>query len=109
MKKTVLLLASALLFISCTDEDKDDLASKETSSVVARRNCASDDVLKFELANNPKLALKMQEIEEHAINFENFQGRLENGQIIIPVVVNVIYKLLQKIFQTHKFNLRLMS
>lgn len=92
MKKTLLFLATALAITACSDDEKDEVVTSEVSTSATRRNCASDDVLKYELANNPQLALKMQEIEAHAAEFKNFEGRLVNGQIVIPIVVNVLYK-----------------
>ena len=93
MKKTLLFLATAIMLTACSDDEKDDVAvTADVSTLAARRNCASDDVLKQELARNPQLALKIQEIEAHAEKFQNLEGRLVNGQIVIPVVVNVLYK-----------------
>ena len=92
MKKTLLFLATALLFTACSDDEKEDAVTAEITTLAARRNCASDDVLKQALANNPQLALKMQQIDEYADKFQNFQGRLVNGEIVIPIVVNVLYK-----------------
>lgn len=78
-----------MLLFSCTENDSTDLVS--ATNEVAHRGCASHDVLLNKLNEDPKLADRMNEIEsftELAIK----EGRLVNGRIEIPVVVNVLYK-----------------
>ena len=97
MKKTIFMLgiASAIL-VGCESDEKMNNSSKEdlTSEAVARRSCASDEVLKEQMANDPELAMKIAKIEAFTQTklSENFQSRLVNGVIEIPVVVNVLYK-----------------
>lgn len=55
------------------------------------RGCASHEVHEQQLRENPELAIKMAEIERFTQN-AIANGRLVNGKIEIPVVVNVLYK-----------------
>lgn len=97
MKKTIFMLGivSAIL-AGCESDDKVENISGENqiSNSAARRNCASDDVLKDQMAKDPQLAMKIAQIEDFTqskLN-DNFESRLVNGVIEIPVVVNVLYK-----------------
>ncbi|MEG2334395.1 zinc metalloprotease [Chryseobacterium sp.] len=97
MKKTILMLGLVGLFaVSCESDEKMDqqLGDSQIESSSFKRNCASDDVLKQQLADDPQLSKKMQQIESFtaAKMQENFNSRLVNGVIEIPVVVNVLYK-----------------
>lgn len=86
-------VACALSFSACTpeEEQREDISSAPFVSV---RACAAQDVLDQQLASDPHLHIKMQEIEEHTMRaIENGDLlRLVNGKIEIPVIVNVIYK-----------------
>ncbi|WP_339886904.1 zinc metalloprotease [uncultured Flavobacterium sp.] len=89
MKKLILSASLLMLLFSCAENDSTDLVS--ATNEVAHRGCASHDVLLNKLNEDPKLANRMNEIEsftELAIK----EGRLVNGKIEIPVVVNVLYK-----------------
>jgi hypothetical protein len=89
MKKLILSASLLMLLFSCTENNSTDLVS--ATNEVAHRGCASHDVLLNKLNEDPKLADRMNEIEsftELAIK----EGRLVNGRIEIPVVVNVLYK-----------------
>ncbi len=88
----------SLAIVGCTNEREVPLENQEdlisNVSNTGKRNCAADDVLKEQIKENPSLAAKMMEIEnftQQKIN-ENFTGRLVNGVIEIPVVVNVLYR-----------------
>ena len=89
--KKILLSASLLsMLFSCQNEES-TITPTEQSSTPSHRMCATQDVLERQLRENPELAIKMNRIEtftENAIA----QGRLVNGKIEIPVVVNVLYK-----------------
>lgn len=90
MKKLLLSAAMLLFLVSC---DKDETTTNDTASGsrLTERGCASHQVLEEQLRNDPKLAIKMNEIEsftQRAI----LQNRLVNGKIEIPVVVNVLYR-----------------
>ncbi len=78
-----------MLLFSCAENEtvEADLASNE----MAHRGCASHDVLLNKLSEDPKLAAKMNEIESFTQDVLR-EGRLVNGKIEIPVVVNVLYK-----------------
>lgn len=88
------LVAGAMLAGSCTERN---VAEDEPApDVVNYRACAAHDVLEAQLAADPKLRDRIENIETHtraAIE----SGRLnELGQIVIPVVVNVIYRTSQE-------------
>ena len=88
MKKILLSAALLMSLISCNKEENS--ATQETASL-SHRGCASHEVLQEQMKQNPELAIKMNEIEsftERAIQ----EGRLVNGKIQIPVVVNVLYR-----------------
>ncbi|MCL9804339.1 zinc metalloprotease [Flavobacterium amniphilum] len=88
MKKLLLTASVAFLMFSC---QKDNVNEDQSSKVSAHRGCASHAVLEQQLKDNPQLASRMADIE----NFTNEAikaGRLVNGKIEIPVVVNVLYR-----------------
>jgi hypothetical protein len=89
MKKIILSASLLMLLFSCTENDSTDLVS--ATNEVAHRGCASHDVLLNKLNEDPKLADRMNEIESFTI-LAIKEGRLVNGRIEIPVVVNVLYK-----------------
>jgi hypothetical protein len=79
---------TAILFLfSCQSEDK----TNDIDSVAAKRTCASQEVYERQLQENPELALRMNKIEEFTVKAMQ-EGRLVNGHIEIPVVVNVLYR-----------------
>lgn len=90
MKKFFLSAALLVMLFSCQNENTADVAVNPA----AQRYCASHDVLERQLKEDPQLALKMNEIEEFTEKFKtnNVNYRLVNGQIEIPVVVNVLYR-----------------
>lgn len=89
MKKILLATGVLAMLVSCNNEES-STKNAQTSST-EKRNCASYEVLQEQLKANPQLAITMNEIEsftEKAIR----EGRLVNGKIEIPVVVNVLYR-----------------
>ncbi|MBF0598252.1 zinc metalloprotease [Faecalibacter rhinopitheci] len=92
MKKLMMVLASLVLFTACNDEDKNEMYEESSDGQIVARACATDEVFQAQLNSNPELRAKMQMIEEHTQNFDLSQAKLVNGTIVIPVVVNVIYK-----------------
>lgn len=84
------LLGGLLLAGACTDKIGTD--SELATEVVSKRECGSMEVLQAQLTADPKLAGRMQNIENHTRDFIAKGGRLVNGVIEIPVVVNVIYR-----------------
>ncbi len=96
MKKLIAyLLPAALLFASChkTDLVQNETDDDEYTAPVARK-CASNDVLEKQLAEDPNLRIRMDEIEGFVKRFEQNpdRARLVNGVMEIPVVVNVLYR-----------------
>lgn len=104
-----LLFASILATIgfACSDNtDIDSLPSNKLNNaqIEEGRRCASMDVLRDQLAENPGQAKKMEEIEKHTKKFIDERGgetlvaaALTDAQTIeIPVVVNVIYNTAQQ-------------
>lgn len=91
MKKILFSAVAAMMLFSCQNEATDTTAPE--SSAVTRRSCASQDVLAEQLAADPTLAIRMNEIE--AFTQKRIAAasiyRLVNGKIEIPVVVNVLY------------------
>ncbi|TDE02761.1 zinc metalloprotease [Flavobacterium sandaracinum] len=88
MKKILLSAAALVMLFSCQNDTTE--TAPETSAV-AKRGCASQEVLAAQMKADPTLALRMSKIEaftEKAM----LSGRLVNGKIEIPVVVNVLYR-----------------
>ena len=94
MKKLMFCLSALFMFAACSDDESSNVQQEETVETgnTPRRGCATDDVFKSQLEADPALAARMQQIEEHASNFDIRQARLVNGQIVIPVVFNVLYR-----------------
>lgn len=94
MKKLMFCLSAILMFTACAEDDSTEVQQEQAvdTSNTPKRGCATDDVFKSQLAADPALAARMQAIEEHANNFDLRQARLVNGQIVIPVVFNVLYR-----------------
>lgn len=89
MKKLLLSAVALMLLFSCQNDPKETTDAQ--TNAIAHRGCASQEVLEAQLAADPTLAIRMNEIEaftQKAI----LSGRLVNGKIEIPVVVNVLYK-----------------
>ena len=90
MKKILLSAAVILVLFACQNEASDP--TDPTTGILTRRACASHEVLNEQMAADPTLAIRMNEIEAYtqkAISTSNF--RLVNNKIEIPVVVNVLY------------------
>lgn len=86
-------MSAVFLFTACAEDDHStaDLP-KETIDSLTRRGCATDEVYQEQLKADPTLAARMQQIEKHANDFDLSEARIVNGQIVIPVVVNVLYR-----------------
>ena len=91
MKKLLLSAVSLLLLVSCSNEESSSSSELAATSKHDHRGCASHEVHEQQLRENPELAAKMQEIERFTQNAIT-NGRLVNGKIQIPVVVNVLYR-----------------
>jgi hypothetical protein len=99
MKKTLLFsIACAMMAIGCQKTSMNEAPT--TSELTAEnqnpliRRCASYEVLEQQLKADPTLAANMQAIEENTSRFLSNQSanKLVNGVVVIPVVVNVLYK-----------------
>ena len=88
--RKLLLSASALLVLFACQND-DGAASNADDKTTLKRGCAAHEVLERQLAEDPTMALRMNEIEDFTQR-AIAEGRLVNGKIVIPVVVNVLYK-----------------
>ena len=93
MKKFILTALGITMLISCQYDDDfntDQSVGEVSDSNPSLKICASDEVFQRQLRENPQMAHKVNEIE----NFTEMalqQGKLINGKIQIPVVVNVLY------------------
>jgi hypothetical protein len=89
MKKIILTATVILLLISCQNDDIE--STTPTTNTIALRSCATQEVLAAQMAADPTLVIRMNQIEaftQKAI----LTNRLVNGKIEIPVVVNVLYR-----------------
>jgi hypothetical protein len=89
MKKIFLSAMAFMMLFSCQN-DQTDSTTLLTDAVV-QRGCASQDVLDAQMKADPSLALRMNEIESFTQK-ALLTNRLVNGKIVIPIVVNVLYK-----------------
>lgn len=89
MKKLILSTAAMLLFFSCQN-DQTEVVNTDTTAI-AKRSCATQDVLEAQLKADPTLAIRMNEIEAFTQK-AMLTNRLVNGKIEIPVVINVLYR-----------------
>ncbi|MFQ6602974.1 zinc metalloprotease [Flavobacterium sp. C3NV] len=90
MKKVLISAVTALLLFSCQN-DQSESTDSEATAASTRRACASQQVLDDQLRADPTLAIRMNEIEAFT-NKALVTGKLVNGKIQIPVVVNVLYR-----------------
>ena len=90
MKKVLFSAVTALLLFSCQN-DQSESTDSEATAASTRRVCASQQVLDDQLKANPTLAIRMNEIEAFT-NKALISGKLVNGKVQIPVVVNVLYR-----------------
>ena len=89
MKKILLSAGLILMLFSCQNEET--LNSNSSEQAVARRGCATNEVFQAQLAADPTLAIRMNQIEEFTQKAK-LTGKLVNGKVVIPVVVNVLYR-----------------
>ncbi|WP_264538317.1 zinc metalloprotease [Flavobacterium sp. N1736] len=89
MKKVFLSAVTALLLFSCQNDQSESADSGV--SAIAQRGCATQEVLEAQLKADPTLAIRMNEIEAFT-NKAMLTGKLVNGKVQIPVVVNVLYR-----------------
>ena len=98
MKKIFGLLSCYIVFgIGCTKTALTDTNNDEilpTTSTIAHRSCATQEVLEAQLKEDPTLATKMEAIEEFTARVTKNPSAfklLSSGVVQIPVVVNVVY------------------
>ncbi|MFV5699947.1 zinc metalloprotease [Flavobacterium sp. ZT3R17] len=89
MKKILLTATAFLMLFSCQNDQTESTVS--ATNATARRSCASQDVLAEQLKADPTLALRMNQIEAFTQK-SMLTNRLVNGKVVIPVVVNVLYR-----------------
>lgn len=91
MKKILLLSTIILITFSCQNDSSD--SNTIQIEATSKRTCASQDVLEAQLIADPTLAIRMNEIEAFTQKNQFYnRSRLVSGKIIIPVVVNVLYR-----------------
>ncbi|MFV8466416.1 zinc metalloprotease [Flavobacterium sp. LB1P62] len=89
MKKIILSAIAFTMLFSCQN-DQTELTSATTNAIV-QRTCASQDVLAEQLKADPTLVLRMNQIEDFTKK-AILTNRLVNDKVVIPVVVNVLYR-----------------
>ncbi|WP_144892215.1 zinc metalloprotease [Flavobacterium tiangeerense] len=89
MKKILLSALAFMMLFSCQNDTTETNAPE--ASAALKRGCASQEVLDAQMKADPTLALRMNKIEEFTKN-AMANGRLVNGKVQIPVVVNVLYR-----------------
>jgi hypothetical protein len=90
MKKLAFGLCAVILAISCQKKiTNEQQASLEQEQPIARQ-CGSQEVLERQMEEDPTLRQRMADIERFTKDAID-RGRLVNGVIEIPVVVNVVY------------------
>lgn len=81
--RTFYLSLTGALLIAC---------SIFSTTLTAQRNCGAMEHLEMQLEQDPKRAVKMDQIEQHTRRYlQNTNSRAVNGVITIPVVVHVVY------------------
>src|SRR5689334_8584870 len=88
MRKFFSLLVGSILFFSC-QKSQAPVASDEDGAI--KRTCATDEVLKAQLAEDPTLADRMNSIEAFTQRLLLSGNLRTTGTIEIPVVVHIIY------------------
>ncbi|TDE03476.1 zinc metalloprotease [Flavobacterium hiemivividum] len=89
MKKIILSAAALMMLFSCQNDQTE--STNLNANAISQRGCASHEVLAAQLAADPTLAVRMNQIEAFTQNAK-LTGRLVNGKVEIPVVVNVLYR-----------------
>ncbi len=92
MKKILIFSLFAMGLFSCASNENETEFKAPVSEEESHRHCASHSVLQQQLAADPGLQARMDEIERFTENALASRTLLPNGNIQIPVVVNVLYK-----------------
>lgn len=82
------------LLIGCNKVNTTEIDVDASENRILKRGCATQEVFEAQLAADPSLRRKMESIEDFSrkVIDRKLLGRLVNGVIEIPVVVNVLYK-----------------
>jgi hypothetical protein len=91
MKKIIYATVLSLGIFSCAPNDNDTERLIPEQSEVAEKRCQSHEILQEQIAANPELARKMEDIERFTQRALQDRTLLADGTLEIPVVFNVIY------------------
>jgi hypothetical protein len=89
MRKIILFTVAFIMLFSCQNDENTSVPP--STEAIALRSCATQEVLEVQLKADPTLALRMNQIEAFTQK-AMLTKRLVNGKIVIPVVVNVLYR-----------------
>jgi hypothetical protein len=89
MRKIILSAVAFIMLFSCQNDENPSLTP--STEAIALRSCATQEVLEAQLKADPTLALRMNQIEAFTQK-AMLTKRLINGKMVIPVVVNVLYR-----------------
>ena len=96
MKRILLAIAAGCFIISCNKTSTvEEEMSQGNELTATQRKCAAQEVLEEQMRNDPSFRENRERIENFIQRFIETQGNerlLPNGDIEIPVVVNVLYK-----------------
>ena len=95
MKKiTLIALVLFIIFEGCKKNTSTEVQVAGKAPEISQRSCAANDVLMRQLAEDPGLKARMDEIEAFTKRMiaSGESSHLVNGIIEIPVVVNVLYR-----------------
>jgi len=95
MKKVLAFSLITMFAFSCAKETKNELSNSAVTTTedaaTHERHCAAHDVLMAQMAADPSLAQKHEEIEKFIENYAQ-SAHDRSFPVVIPVVVNVLYK-----------------
>lgn len=93
-KFTTALCATVLLFAACQKSSSPSDAAEDEVQAITQRHCAANEVLLQQLAADPGMQQRLNQIEEFTNNFIQTGGemRLVGDTIELPVVVHVVYR-----------------
>ena len=86
------LVLFLFIIVSCQKADRVSEVEEPQMFSLTERSCASNEVLEQQLASDPALRTRMEQIEEFTRNYlKNARTSTERATITIPVVVHVVY------------------
>ena len=95
MKKISILILMAVYLVSCQKKDQRLPNTEEPQEEITQRVCATDEVVKEAIANDPAIKQRMDGIEAFTQRILR-TGAARGGEITIPVVVHVLYNTAQE-------------